>query len=103
MLDVQDGEQIISGIEYEKDIRKYPENLRRGPFKSGWEDAVIRQRVDLPINLQRLTWRNWNYRTGVRFGERSVDEINQIFELFARHYKSVRGIDPSSWQSDIEQ
>lgn len=47
MLDVQDGEQIISGIEYEKEIRKYPENLRRGPFKSGWEDAVIRQRVDI--------------------------------------------------------
>jgi len=45
VLDVQECEQIISEIEYEKDIRKYPDNLRRGQFKSGWEDAVIRQQV----------------------------------------------------------
>ena len=103
MLEVQDCEQIISGIEYEKDIRKYPDNLRRGQFKSGWEDVVTRQQAYSPITLQNLTWRNLGYRTGLRFGERSVDEINQIFERFARHYKIVRGIDPSSWQSDIEQ
>jgi len=103
VLNVQECEQIISEIEYKQDIRKYPDNLRRGQFKSGWEDAVIRQRIYSPITLQRLTWRNLGYRTGVRFGDKSVDEINRIFELFARHYKSVRGIDPSSWQSDIEQ
>ncbi len=32
-----------------------------------------------------------------------MDEINQIFELFAQHYKSVRGLDPSSWQSDLAE
>lgn len=103
VFDVQDCEQIISKIEYDKDIRKYPDNVRRGQFKSGWEDGAIRQQVYSPITLQRLTWRNLGYRTGVHLGKRSVDEINAIFEVFARHYKSVRGIDPTSWQSDIDQ
>jgi len=103
VLDIQDCEQFISELEYKKDIRKYPDNFRKGQFKAGWEDAVIRQRVYSPTALQRLTWHNLGYRTGVRLGERSVDEINQIFEMFARHYKSVRGIDPLSWQSDVEE
>lgn len=103
MIDIQDCEQVISEIEYRKDIRKYPNNFRRGQFKLGWEDAVIRQQVYSPITLQRLTWRNLGYRTGARFGAKPVNEINQVFELFARHYKCVRDINPSSWQNDLEQ
>ncbi len=103
VIDVQGCEQIISELEYEKDVRNYPDSRRKGQFKSGWEDAVIRQQAYSPITLQRLTWRNLGYRTGLSFGEKSVDEINQIFELFAQHYKSVRGLDPSSWQSDLAE
>jgi hypothetical protein len=43
VLDIQDCEQFISELEYKKDIRKYPDNFRKGQFKAGWEDAVIRQ------------------------------------------------------------
>lgn len=105
VFELQECERIISELEYEEDIRKYPDNRRRGQFKSGWEDAVIRQQIYLPLTLQRLTWRNLGYRMGQRFGKSSVDEINQIFNLLSQHFKSVRGIDSSLlfWQSDIEQ
>jgi putative restriction endonuclease len=102
-LDVKGCEQIILELEYKKDIRKYPDNFRRGQFKLGWEDVVIRQQIYSPITLQKLTWRNLGYRTGILFGNRSVNEINQVFELFARQYKNVMDIEPSSWQNDIEK
>lgn len=103
MFDIQDCEKIISELEYRKDIRKYPDNLRKGQFKAGWEDGVIRQQVYSPTTLQSLTWRNLGYRLGQRLGERSVDEINQVFGLFVKHYESKKSIHPSYWQTDIER
>jgi putative restriction endonuclease len=103
VFDIQDCEKIISELKCEKDIRKYPDNLRRGQFNNGWEDAVIRQQVYSPLTLQRLTWRNLGYRTGKHFGENPVNEVNQIFDLFARQYKAVRVIDHESWQSDVSR
>ncbi len=103
MLEIQDCEQIISELDYEEDVRKYPDNLRRGQFKTGWEDAVIRQQVYSPPILNRLTWCNLGYRIGKRLGEKPLDEINQIFDVFAQHYKMAKGISSSSWETDVEQ
>lgn len=101
MLEIKDCGRIISELKYSKDVRKYPDNLRRGQFKAGWEDRVIRQQIYSLQALKRLTWCNLGYRMGQRFGKRSLDEINQIFDIFAEHYKITNGIVVLSWQNKI--
>ncbi len=103
MLKIKECEQIISELKYEKDVRKYPDNHRRGQFKAGWEDVVIRQQTYLQPTLKRLTWCNLGYRLGQRLGEKTVNEINQIFDILAMQYKSLRNIDTLSWQAELEQ
>ena len=101
MLEIKDCEQIISELNYSKDVRKYPDNLRRGRFKAGWEDRAIRQQIYSLQALRRLTWCNLGYRMGQRFGKKSIDEINQVFDVFAEHYKITNGISKLSWQNEI--
>ncbi len=79
-------DEILMGYIYETDDRKPPDNLRRGQFRAGWEDAAIREKVYTKRTLIHLTWRNLGYRLGDQFGKKHPDEINQIYENFARHY-----------------
>ncbi|GEM_PF-1604220 len=103
MLEFQDCERIISELDYSKDVRKYPDNFRRGQFKSGWRDRVLRQQTYFPGVLKRLTWCNLGYRMGQRFGYQSSDEINQVFDIFAEHYRMTKSISALSWQNEVTQ
>src|SRR5437762_1322480 len=103
MFEIKDCDQIILEYKYLKDVRKYPNNLRRGQFKAGWEDIAIRQQIYSLQALKRLTWCNLGYRMGQHFGKRSIDEINRAFDLFTEHYKITNGIPVLSWQNEIEQ
>ncbi|WP_155897994.1 hypothetical protein [Allocoleopsis franciscana] len=71
---------------YEDDVRQPPDNLRRGQFKAGWEDATVRDKIYTENTLKKLTWHNLGYRLGKKFGDKHIDEINEIFDCFASYY-----------------
>jgi 5-methylcytosine-specific restriction protein A len=84
--DFTSPDEILAEHSYETDVRKPPDNRRRGQFRVGWEDATVREHVYTDKTLARLTWRNLGYRLGTRFGKRHPDEIEQVYERFAQHY-----------------
>jgi HNH endonuclease len=69
--------------------RAAPDNLRRGRFQAGWEDFTKRaKRYDA---LEYLTWTNLGNRCGVRFGDRSREQIGKVYDIAA-------AIDNKAWQ-----
>ena len=63
--------RFLSQLVYERDNREPPDNIRRGQFKTGWEDSTVRGETYAETTIQRLTWHNLGYRFGQRFGHRS--------------------------------
>ncbi len=80
-------EQLFARLEYARDMRRPPDQRRRGQFCVGWEDATERGEAYANETLEWLTWRNLGYRFGRYFGERSPEQIDQAFELLARLYE----------------
>jgi hypothetical protein len=79
-----DCEKLLSEFDYEEDVRRPPDNLRKGQFRAGWKRETIREE-----KLRReLTWHNLGYRVGKLCSHKSEDEINEIYEQFARHYSN---------------
>lgn len=94
--------EILSQLEYKEDIRKKPNSHRRQQFLLGWEEATISQKTYSKSTLKRLTWRNLGYRIGQRFGQRSLEKINQTFDRFAEYYQVNMGVSQSQIQSELQ-
>ncbi len=80
-------EKCFAEMKYERDIRKPPNNHRRGQFQKGWKDAATRKEYTA-ATLRVLTWRNLGYRFGKCFSP--VDESDYVYGLMAAKYK--RGV-----------
>ena len=70
-------------LSYERDIRKPPDNRRRGQFRAGWFGTVSEETLK-----QKLTWHNLGYRMGQRFGSQSDEQVDEVFQVLADDYLS---------------
>lgn len=70
-------------LAYERDIRKPPDNRRRGQFRAGWFGTVSEETLK-----QKLTWHNLGYRMGQHFGSQSDEQIDEVFQILADDYPS---------------
>jgi hypothetical protein len=84
------AEQLLAQESFEEDVRELPDNVRRGRFRAGWEDFTVRERRYAPESLTQLTWTNLGYRLGVRFGLRSREEMDDLYEKFATQYQTTK-------------
>ncbi len=84
------AEQLLAQETFEEDVREPPDNVRRGRFRAGWEDYTIRERRYAPESLTQLTWTNLGYRMGARFGLRSRDEMDTLYEVFAAQHEVAK-------------
>jgi hypothetical protein len=80
ILDVLDPLQERCDI---RDIRKPPDDRRKGRFRQGWKDAADRRDSYKERALKQLTWQNLGNRFGKRFGPRPSVEIDAIYEYIA--------------------
>lgn len=78
-----DCERLLSEFEYDKDVRRAPDNLRNGQFRAGWKRNTLSDE-----KLKQLTWHNLGYRVGRLLGHKSEDEMNEVYKQFARHYSN---------------
>ncbi len=60
-------EQAFARLQFGRDIRRPPDERRRGRFRTGWEDATMRGESYGIETLKRLSWRNLGYRLGKHF------------------------------------
>jgi len=79
--------QLFSQLQYERDVRKQPDERRRGQFRAGWEDRTIRGKIYDEGTLLRLTWHNLGYRFGEHFGYRSPEQIDEAFRVLTKLYE----------------
>ena len=88
ILEPDECEYWLSMFEFEKDVRKPPDNLRRGQFKAGWRDSVFERCPPYsPKAMKKLTWRNLGYRwAGTDLGSADAD-VEGTYESFARHFQ----------------
>lgn len=82
-------ERVCRNITVIADVRKPPNERRRGQFKAGWEDATTRYKCYTAQTLERLTWRNLGYRFGQHLGESTFSRINNAFEWCCCQYPNL--------------
>ncbi len=94
--------RFYAELEFEKDVRSRPDNLRRGRFKAGWKDFTVRKQEFSEATLKRLTWHNTGYRFGKRFGDWTDEEIIQVYEMLANLFRlhDKIGVDGKSRQPE---
>jgi 5-methylcytosine-specific restriction endonuclease McrA len=85
-MNLPEIEELFARLEYHRDVRRPPDERRRGRFRAGWEDAAERLRVYEAETLERLTWHNLGYRLGRRFGRQPAEQIDEAFEILAGLY-----------------
>lgn len=77
-----DCKGLLSQFNYEIDARNPPDNYRKGQFRAGWR----LKNIDTKRLEARLTWRNLGFRLGKLMGPKTNDEVDKIYEQFARNY-----------------
>lgn len=80
-------EQLLSQLQYKYDVRRPPDERRRGRFRTGWQDATERGEAYADDTLEQLTWQNLGYRFGRYFGDQPPEQVDQAFELLAESYE----------------
>lgn len=93
--------QLLCQLQYRRDVRKPPDERRRGQFRVGWEDTTIRGKTYDEEILQRLTWHNLGYRLGKFFGHQFPEQIDQAYQVLARLYEQSNGA--SNWQNEVRR
>lgn len=94
-------EQLLSQLQYQRDVRKPPDGRRHGQFRTGWEDATVRSEIYAEETLERLTWHNLGYRLGRFFGHQSPEQINQAYQVLAKLYGQSNGV--INWQGEVRR
>jgi len=81
-------DQLLSKFKFDKDVRKSPDNLRRGQFRVGWKKGLEGRGINESTLKKKLTWNNLGYRLGREHPD-VFDEgkINEAYERFAQHYE----------------
>ena len=80
----------MDGLTYKEDGRSTEpdvDNSRKGRFKVGWNDAVVRGKECDAATLETLYWQNLGYRFGKLLGETSEKLQEEIYELCVRQQK----------------
>ena len=88
-MKVSEIRRQFSRLSYERDIRKPPDNRRRGQFRAGWFGTVSEETLK-----QKLTWHNLGHRMGRHFGSQSDEQIDEVFQILADDY--LGGAAPSA-------
>lgn len=94
-------EQVLSGQQYERDVRRPPDERRRSRFLVGWEDATVREKEYAEETLKRLTWNNLGYRLGRFFGHQSAEQIDQAYDILAGLYSESDA--PGDWRLGVRR
>jgi hypothetical protein len=77
----------MDGLTYKEDGRSTEPNVdnsRKGRFKVGWNDAVVKNREYDPKTLEILYWQNLGYRFGKLLGETSDELQEEMYDLCVR-------------------
>jgi hypothetical protein len=82
-------ERLFSELKFSRDVRFPPDEMRRGQFRAGWEDATVRGKEYGAGVLSRLTWRNLGCRFGQIEGPQTVDRIDAVYLFLADRYGSL--------------
>lgn len=80
-------ERLFSQLHYRYDVRRPPDERRRGRFRAGWQEAAEDEKVYTEKTLERLTWQNLGYRLGKLVGQGSPERIEQTYEILSELYK----------------
>ena len=91
-------------VPYDRDRRRPPDSHRHGQFVVGWKDATVRRQRQgyTERTLRSLTWRNLGFRFGQHFGNRSEEEIGQVWAVLASHYERTRGTEAAVLAEEID-
>ena len=91
-------------VPYDRDRRHPPDSHRHGQFVVGWKDATVRRQRQgyTERTLRSLTWRNLGFRFGQHFGNRSEEEIGQVWAVLASHYERTRGTEAAVLAEEID-
>jgi exonuclease III len=82
---------FLKGLTYRTDVRKDPDNRRRGQFRGGWNRATEGGAVSEEKLRAELSWHNLGFRAGQAFGSATATSIDDAFDRFAAIYVQERG------------
>jgi hypothetical protein len=82
-------ERLFPELKFDRDARFPPDEMRRGQFRAGWQDATTRGKQYGEEVLRRLTWHNLGYRFGQIEGPQTVDQIDAVYAFLAQRYGSL--------------
>ena len=82
---------FLKGLTYRTDVRKDPDNRRRGQFRAGWNKATDGGTIGDKKLLAELTWHNLGFRAGQAFGQATATTIDGVYDRFAALYVRQRG------------
>ena len=86
-----DLQSFLKGLAFRKDVRKFPDNRRRGQFRAGWNKASNGGTISDKKLRSELSWNNLGFRAGQVFGPATATSIDEQFERFAAIYVKERG------------
>jgi HNH endonuclease len=72
------------------DDRGPPNKYKKQAFHQGWTDAADRYDVYKEQALTRLTWQNVGNRFGSKFGRRSAEQIDSVYDQLAGMFEIRR-------------
>ena len=90
MISQDECATLLAEFNFNSDVRKFPDNLRKGQFRKGWHRAVKGKKGYTASTLNRLTWNNLGYRMGQRYGTKNLQEVVAAYEQFALHYQTTQ-------------
>ena len=81
-----DLQAFLAKLTFRVDVRKPPDNRRRGQFRSGWNTATAGKEMTKQKLDADLSWNNLGYRAGKAFGQASDEEVYAMFYRFGAIY-----------------
>ncbi len=90
---IMEARRLLEQFQYKRNDREPPTDPKRRNFRQGWRDATVRHEVYADKGLiRRLCWQNLGYRLGDELRERTDEEIDNTYSLFAELYRRERAL-----------
>jgi len=90
-VDDAEARVFLESLTYGTDLRKPPDNRRRGQFRRQWHRGAHGEPMREQTLRKVLTWANLGYRAGRQFGAASDATIDAMFDHFAVIYQRNGG------------
>lgn len=78
-----------------------PDGLRRQQFRVGWEDFTVMNWEHGASTEGPVNWNNLGYRFGKLIGDRTTEQIDEVYEHLVRLYEDARSDGLSSLPGEI--